>query len=318
MRRLPFVPVSVVLVGLVSASCGGGSAAGSGGTGVPSNKVEPTGAAAAADDVLGFLPVDSEIVLGVDAVTLRKSQLWATFESQIVGLFAGTLDSMRQQCGFDPVSSLERVTVGGRIDASERFSGVMVFRGVAGERTLDCIAQANADAKIRRGKGTVTISRTGNDDVIATTVGASTLVAQFAAGANEGTVQAVLASGTPLRTSQTFMSLFQRREPDAALWVMVNGNSPVLAPMVQAGGRPRSIDGTLTVTDRFTFAIRIAYGTPAEADQIVQSVTPLLGSARALLERVDVRAETSTVHIHVVATEAQARTLAGMLGVALP
>jgi hypothetical protein len=320
MRRLLVVSVFVVgLVGLVAlVSCGGGSASGSGASNVPSNKVEAAGLAAAADDVLGFLPVDSEIVLGIDAVTLRKSQLWATFESQLVGLFASTLESMRQQCGFDPLSSLERVTIGGRIDANERFSGVMVFRGIAGERTLDCIAQANPDAKIRRGKGSVTISRAGNDDVIATMVGAATLVAHFAPGANEASVQTVVAAGTPLRSSPTFMSLFERREPSAALWVMVNGNSPVLAPLVQAGGRPRAVDGTLTVSDRFTVAIRVAYGTAAEADQIVQSVTPLLGTVRALLDRVDVRADTSTVHIQVVATEAQVRTLAGMLGVALP
>ncbi len=304
---------SVVVVSiLATAACHSSSTAHS--TTGPSNKAEPANAAGA-DDVLGFLPIDSEIVIGFDANAMRSSALWKQFEPQIVAGLGNKLPMMRDACGFDPLTSVERVAIGGKLTSDEKFEGVFVMRGVSGAKTLDCIAKETAkDAKVTNEKGTLTVQDGNNEKMVATIVGSTTLVVQMGAGATPATLEAVVRSGAPLRGSKAFMALFDRREANPSVWGMINGSSSLLTQMAQAGAKPKSVDGTLVLSDRFVGAARIKYATPGEADQVKQQIAQIAAMANGKVDKIDLAVNGDVLRIDVVATDAQVRAILGMFG----
>ena len=303
---------TVAVASLAIAGCGGGSKGQSTG---PSNKADGP-AAGAADDVLAFLPIDSDIVIGVDANALRSSALWQQFEPQIVQGLGDTLVKVRDKCGFDPMKTVERAAIGGKVDQNEKFEGVIVVRGVSGPRVLECIAESSkGEATVNNVGGVVTIDRGATEEKSAMTlVGSNTLVAHVGMTASAATLDAAIKGGAPLRSSQAFMGMFDRREPGASVWGMINGNAPFMAEMAQAGARPKSVDGTLVIKDRFVGAMRITFATPDDANKVNQQLQQVVPMVQGQFEKVDVRTDGAMIRADVVATDEQLKKVFGMLG----
>jgi hypothetical protein len=308
MLRHAVVSVAVAAVCVVAGCKKGAPSTG------PSNKADGAASKGAADDVLAFLPKDADIVVGVDAAAVRSSALWQQFEPQIAAGMGETLTKAREQCGFDPMKTVERATVGGKMTANEDFEGVIVVRGV-GAKTLECMAQA------AKGEGTVTLEQgvlsidkgTGKKSVV-TLVGSNTLVAQIGPNVTSASLDATLGSGAPLRSSPAFMALFNRREAGAAAWGMINGNAPFMSDMARAGARPKSLDGTLIVRDRFVGALRMTFATPDEADAVNKQFQQVLPMFQGRFDKVDVRTDGAILRADVVATDEQIKQLLGMFG----
>jgi hypothetical protein len=279
----------------------------------PANKVETP--RPVADDVLAYLPVDAELVMGVEMGVLRGGQLYRTFEKQALDALGTKLQKM-QMCGIDPTTTLSRVTVAGTLTGGDDdFQGVVVFKGVDTARALPCIASQGAtNGTVQRDGDIIVVARSGNDDFAAAAVDAGTLVLKIGAEMNRASMTQTLSMGAPLRTSPAFMKLFNRREPHVAVWGMVNGNARFMQPVIAAGVKPKSVDGTVRATDELTIAMRVTLGAAADADDLVQKMGQVQGVAKPMLSRFDVRAEGAVVHMDVAATEAQLRALAGMLG----
>lgn len=299
---------AAVSVLVVATACGGGKGSSGGSTG-PSNKADKPapGATQTADDVLGFLPANSDVVVGIDGVALRSSAMWKQFEPQIEGAFGAKLPAMREKCGFDPLTSIERVTLGGTMTTdNEQLDGVIVVRGVSGQQTLDCIAAATeGEGSVKMEAGKLVLDRGGSDKMVATIVGANTLVVQMGKTASVASISAVLDGGAPLRSSPAFMAMFDRREANSSVWGMINGNSPLLAEAAQAGAKPKSVDGTLVVNDRFIGAIRIGFENDADANKVHGQLSQVLPIARSYFEKLDLRADGSVLRGDVIATDAQ-------------
>lgn len=280
----------------------------------PANKADRS-PSVGSDDVLAYLPVDSEIILGIDLLELRGSALYGSFEDELSSSLGAKLAEARQ-CGVDPMRGLERLTAGGKLTGdSDDFLGVVVVRGVDVSLALPCIAKkAAANGVVTNENGVVTVTKPDHQDAVATSAGARTLVIQFGPGVNKASIANVKSKGAPLRTSPAFMALFQRREPNAAVWGMVNGNAKFMAQVRATGVNPRSLDGTLRITDQLVAALRVSFSTPGDADQFVQTMAQVQGIATPMLERFDVRADGPVVHVDATATEGQVRAIASLLG----
>jgi hypothetical protein len=281
----------------------------------PSNKTEPPAANATAQDVLGFLPADAEMVGGIDGVALRSGSLWQQHEPQILEGLGEKYARVRQECGFDPIKQVERITFGGKLVTGDKIEGVLVVRGVPGAKILDCLTKAKGtNDEVTNVGGVMTmIDRSEGMRITATVVADNTLVATIAPVESTMKLDAVIASGTPLRNSGMFMNLFNRREANAAIWGMINGNSPILAQAAQAGAQPKSIDGTLVISDKFDGNVRAMFGTPDEAANIQKQLEQVVQMIKGQLTTADVVATGDTVSMHVVASDQQIMTLMGMM-----
>jgi hypothetical protein len=292
------------------------SSKGGGASTTPSNKAETTQPLAAASaDALAFLPADSEFVLGIEWATARNSAVYKAFEPEIVGALGNNLTRAQELCGFDPLTSISRVTLGGKVSKNEEPDVVIVVTGV-GSQTLECIGKLSGEQEgLRLEKGVLIIDQQGDDEkTVATLVGGTTLVMHVSPTASPDTLDGVLHSGAPLRSSKTFVELYERREANASVWGMINGNSPMLDDVRRGGINPKAIDGTLVLTNVFSGALRMQFGETSEADKVVNDIKQLVPMVQGKVDRIDVRADGAMVRANVVATDAQLRDIFKMLG----
>jgi hypothetical protein len=309
-----------VLVALAVVACVGACRRAPG-PATPANQAAAPDYRATAEDELGFLPIDAEIVGGVDMMSLRRSQLWQKFEPMFVSALGPDLANFRNACGFDPLKTIERITIALKERAGSQYTGVIVVRGVDTSRVRECLAtevQKNGGKAVTdRGVVLVTQPSSPGTTMAVGVVGASTMVVQVDAVTTVESLNGVLAGGAPLRKSGAFMSLQARREPGASMWFMANGNSKAFDQMKQMGMAPKSLDGTLTVTDKFAGVLRMTMGNASEASRMQAELDKIKAPISAMVEKFETRANGDLVAVEAVITEQQLRSMLQMLGGAM-
>ena len=275
----------------------------------PSHKAPAPAYGAALEDWLGFLPVDSELVVGIDGAQIRKTPVWAQLAPKLEKGLGHDLDELRAACGFDPFQTDDRVSVGMRAIESEKLVGVVVVHGI-GAGTMGCV-------RSRFGKGGAVIDDKGvlvidskPDMRSAWTVIGSTLIVELDPQAGHDSMQVVLASGSPLRGSKAFMDLYGALPKGASLWGVVNGQSKMLDEI--GAMRPRNTKGTVTLSDRVVFAGDLAFGAPDVAQQVETLVKGALAQAHQWVESSDTRLDGSTLVVNAVVGPMQLQQLLQM------
>lgn len=284
----------------------------------PANKAPTPDYQRLAADELAFLPVDADIVLGIDSKAMQQSPLWHAFEPQLGALMRTFQEQYGSGCGDEVLKQLGVFTVALKFRDMKAFSGVYVMRGPDAARTLECHAQEvkakGGTATLEQGVLVTTIPTAPGVVGVTRAIGPTTLVGQMDPAATRDTLAAVLESGTPLRGSPTFMKLYDRREQGAALWMTANGNSELFAALASTGMRPRSIDGTIVATDKLALTVRLTMAGPTEAANVASEIDKIKPMAASFVERLETRVDGAMAQLEVVVTEAQIRSLAGSLG----
>ncbi|HEX5063600.1 MAG TPA: hypothetical protein VFV99_29685 [Kofleriaceae bacterium] len=287
------------------------------GPSTPANKAAAPDYRTTADDELGFLPVGTDIVIGMNVTQFRGTAMWNSLQPQIDG-FRRELEQIVGDCSHpNPIDTIERGTVAINLAPDGNPHGVFVVRGIDTTRVLDCMIQQmkkeGGTGMLDRGVAIMSMpgSRT---QLAAAVVGPSTLVMQTETTVTYDSMTKILTSGSPLRSSPVFMEFYKRREAGASFWGMANGNAWFFEELAQMGMRPKSLDGTLIVTDRLAFSIRMTMASPADAAKVSAELDKIKGPAGGFVQQFDTRIDDATLRIHVVMTEQQVRGLAGMLG----
>lgn len=298
---------------------------GSGGGSTPSNKTGPAGVdySATIADPIGFLPIDSEVVLSLDAEQLRRSAVWPMLETKLLAAAGNDLMMFKTVCGFDPVTSISGITIGIKNLKQETPDGVLVVTGLDRTRLTACMdkARQSGDKAVTvAADGTVTIAAEGANDspVVFGFVDASTVVAMIGPATSTPAFKAVLKAGSPLRTSAAFGELIGRVNLEAALWTVINGNSSVFEQAASLGMKPKAIVGSVLLANGLDATVRIRLATPQEAQQVTTMAQGQLGMATNFFEKLEVTADGSDVAVVGVMTDAQLQSmlsiLNGMLG----
>ncbi len=291
------------------------------GPATPANTVAAPDYRVTADDELGFLPADAEIVAGIDMSSMRRSALWQKFEPLFVNALGEDLQKFRDACGFDPLKTVERVTVALKERGPEKYTGVIVIRGVDTGHVRECLT-----TEVKKNGGTATndrgivlVSQPSMPDTTMAVgvVGTNTMIIHMDAVTTYDTLSAILASGVPLRKSTAFMTLYGRREPGASLWMMANGNSKAFDQMKQMGFSPKSLDGTLTLTDRFAGVLRMTMGDPSESARMQAEFDKIKPMLAPMVEKFETKANGNVLAVEAVITEQQLRNMLSMLGGAM-
>ena len=272
----------------------------------PSHKAAAPAYEASLDDVLGFLPVDSEIVVAVDAHQIRASQIWAALAPRVEKELGSDLSELRSACGFDPLKTVERVSIGLRLPDADHVAGVIVVHGV-GAGTMKCIG-ARSGARVDRG---VVITLDGERKQAAWTVIGSTLIGQLDAQASHDSLQTVLASGSPLRTSRAFMAVYDKLDHGAAVFGLANGRSRAFDELDGEQIRPTVASGKLTITDHVTLAAHAEFVDDAAASKVDTMLKGAFGSIGKLIERAQSRTTGRFVDVDLSISGAQLQSLLG-------
>lgn len=212
---------------------GGGSGGGATGTAGASAIAPAQGGITRA---LAAMPKETDIVIGIDFQSMRKSAVFKKYEPMIMEKAGKGLDEFKTKCGFDPMEKLTGVIMGMQPSMGGGLEAATVFvRGFEKGPAIDCIKKAAAE-KAAEGKtanidgdyieflengepkfrtlfiddSTALIVMTGEDQF------ADKAALQAAAAAKEG---------DGLTSSQAFVKLLDEVKTGSSLFMVMNGNA---------------------------------------------------------------------------------------------
>ena len=135
----------------------------------------------------------------------------------------GSRSELRTACGFDPLQTVERVSIGLRSPDADHIAGVVVVHGV-GAGTMACI-KSRTGAHEDRG---VVITSEGEHKQAASTVIGSTLVAEVEADPSvDGTRSGTFVVLHPARTELVIGGTFYAGEIKKSIFTVLNDRLPL-------------------------------------------------------------------------------------------
>lgn len=276
-----------------------------------------------ADD-LSLLPVDSEVVMGLNFAQLQTSALWKKFvEPQMMkGDTQQKLAEFKDKCGFDPMAAVKSLSIGIKGVGADKPDGVIVVHGTDKTKVLACLDKMKDEAAkdgstIEKDGDVINIKNKHGDNFAFTYVSDDTLVAVMGTNANTAGVKAAASGNSALKTSPAFVDMYSKINTGDSLWMLMNGNSKAFDKAAALGFKPKAVFGSVNVTDGLTVDLRVRLDTPDQAVQIANMAKGQAAQFVKMVDKLDIVADAADVKVSVAISnqklEALIQNLAGMM-----
>jgi hypothetical protein len=325
--------VALAVLGLGASACKKNDDKGSG-SGDPKTAEKPGGGGGTssssgggggvANDDLALLPVDSEVVVGINFGQLQQSALWKEFVApKLTGSDVAGIEKFKLLCGFDPLESLKNVSFGlkGLGGSGNDVNGVIVVHGYDKAKSMSCfdkdgVTEAEKDGtKVNIDGDVVLITDKTGKQMGFTFVNDSTAIAVLGPDATtKDGIKKIAAGGGSLAKSQTVVDLYGKMKTSDSLWFLVNGNAPFMSKAGSLGVKPKAIFGSLNVTDGLSLDLHMRLNTPDEAGNFVSMAKGQLGQAKQFFDKIDVTSDAADVLIAIAMSKEKLKQLVGMVG----
>ncbi|MBA3462377.1 MAG: hypothetical protein H0T46_20615 [Deltaproteobacteria bacterium] len=274
---------------------------------------------------LSLLPVDSEVVLGLNFAQLQTSALWKKFvEPQMMkGDTQAKLAEFKAKCGFDPMASVKSISMGLKGIGADKPDGVIVVHGPDKTKVMACLDKMKEEAAkdgstIEKDGDVVNVKNKNGENFAFTYVDDDTLVGVVGTGANTAGVKAAAAGTSALKTSAAFVDMYAKINTADSLWILMNGNSKAFDKAAAMGFKPKAVFGSVNVTDGLTMDMRVRLDTPDQAVQIANMAKGQVQQFVKMVDKLDIVAEQADVKINIALStqklEALIQQVAGMMG----
>jgi hypothetical protein len=284
---------------------------------VANHPVRSPRAPGAASDPLGYLPVDSEIVLSLDANRLRASGLWKMIKPRIEAKAGEVLEKFRTQCGVDLLLSIKQIAMSFKgFGEAPGPHGVFVVRGLDRTALTACMDRlVGTDPRVSFANGVVMVTAAPGENATAFTfASASTLVGVISPTASPEELAAVLKAGAPLRDSPMFLELLGQIQTKSTMWFAMNGNSKVFDKMPSLGFRPKAFTGSVDLANGFAGVARMRLDSADNARHLVGLGQPQLGQVKSMLDELELTSEDADVVLRVAMSQTQLESIVKALG----
>jgi hypothetical protein len=279
----------------------------------------------AAVDDLTLLPLDSELVLGINFAQVQQSALWKQFvEPKLMsGEAQAKLAEFKAKCDFDPMASFKTVSVGLKGLGGTKPDGVIVAHGIDKAKALACFDKMKPEIEKENGQitkdGDVILGKGKNgDDFAMMFVNDNTGVMALGSQANAAGVKAAAAGTSTLKSSPQFVDMYGKVKTSDSLWFLLNGNSKVFEKVAAMGIKPKAVFGSLNVTDGLSLDVRMRMESPDAASQLASMGKAQIQQAAKMFDQIDVNADGSDVKFTVVLSSQKLQGLitqfSGMFG----
>lgn len=262
-------------------------------------------------DDLGKLPIDSDMVLGVNVAAVQASPLWKDFIAPRVmsGDVAAKLDEFKQKCGIDPLAVVKSASIGLK-DTPSGKEGVIVVHGPDKAKFAACAEKmkADKDAKVeitQDGDATILKPKTGGVAVAFQFTSDTDAVVAIGSKANAAGLKAII-GGTGLAASNTFVEMYNRLDTEKSLWMLMNGKNPAFKPLAMAGIKPSHVYGVVDASDGIKLELRMRLASQDQATQSATMMKTQLGPAAGMLkmDKLDVVADGQDLKFVMVVSKA--------------
>lgn len=275
--------------------------------------------AKAADD-LSYLPVDSEVVGGLDFAGIQTSPLWKKFVDPLLQTadVQKKFAEFKTLCGVDPMKSVTKIAFGLKgVGGSGSPEGVFVAHGVPKQKLMDCMgksAKAKSTEVTREGDIILIKSKDGQP-VAFTFVDDSTAIAVIGTNATKDGVTAAAKGGSSLKTSPAFLEMYKKTKTTDTLWMLMNGNSKAFDKFASMGLKPKAIFGSVNVGAKdVTADMRIRLNDAAQAKQLATQAQGSAQQAAAFFDKILFGSDGADFTVAIGMSNAKVETLIGMVG----
>jgi len=280
-----------------------------------------TPVAVAGTDDLSLLPVDSEMVMGLNFAQLQQSALWKQFSPKLMEKAATSLAEFKVACGFDPLEAVKSVSMGLKGLGGTQPDGVVVVHGPEKTKVMACVGKAKEEAAKQGTEITVdgdvfiVKDKSGQPSAF-TFVNDNTLIGTIGTMGTKDGVLAAAKGQSALKSSATFTEMFSKINTQDSLWLLMNGNSPAFSKMGSMGVKPKAIFGSINVTDGLTVDMRMRLGTPDEAKQLVTMLQGQINNpqVKQMFDKLDVAQDGSDAKFSVAMSNQKLQQLVQMVG----
>lgn len=235
-------------------------------------------APAGVDRLLAALPMESEIVVGIDFARLKQSPLLAPLISQAMAAQTAQAGfDIKAQCGIDPAATMGQAVVGVRIAGSK--PEIAVAAGGMDKAMMDCIDKAKSaieakGVKVTRDGDVATFAGTadGKAFAMAMSVTADGVgVIRIGETVDSAGVAKMAAAkvGDGLTGSKEFMNMVNVTNTKATIWALANGGSPAMQKLPV---KFKAAFGSIDITDGVAADARIRMASPDEAANLAKLV----------------------------------------------
>lgn len=308
--------VAVLAIGLFAGACKDkkkeeGKGTGTGAAPTEKGEAKKPDAPTSPKDDLGLIPVDAEAVFGVNWGQLQASPLWKQIvEPEMLKDqdFVANLGKFKERCGFDPMTTVTKLSVGMKGLGGDMPDGVMVVHGLDKQKTLACSEKWNDDLSkekvtVKRDGDIVTFVDDGNAGVGITFISGDRALVVMGQGVNADAVKKAAAGGSTLSTSPSFVDMHGKITKDQSVWFLMNGNSKIFEDAAQMGLRPKAVFGSINVTDGLAADIRARLDSADQATQTVTSFKGQLASMASMFDKLDLTNEGADVKLVAAASK---------------
>lgn len=282
-------------------------------------------ALAGANDDLALLPVDSELVMGLNFTQLQQSALWKKFvepkmmQNDVQKKFA----EFKAKCGFDPMAAVKTMSLGLSGIGNKKPDGAIVIHGPDKAQTMACLDKVKDEASkdgdsIVNDAGIVTVTTKDGDKFAFTFVNDSTMLGVIGANAGAAGVKAAAAGTSTLKSSPAFVDMYAKINTGDSLWMLMNGNSHAFDKAAAMGFKPKAVFGSVNVTDGLTLDLRMRLDSPDQAAQIAGMAKGQAAQAKAMFDKLDIGNDGADVKVSLALSSAKLDALiqqfAGLVG----
>ncbi len=276
---------------------------------------------------LALLPLDSEVVMGLNWSQLQKSDLWTKLVApKLMASAQPGLEKFKAACGFDPMQTITSLSAGVKgIGDTAQPTGAFVVHGLDKAKTMGCMDKAKEEAKKDGSEVTIDGDIVLVKDAKGTNVGFtftndSTLLAVLGpAATKEGVAEAAAGKGT-LATSATFTEMYSKINTQDSLWMLMNGNSKAFDKMPM-GVKMKALFGSLNVTDGLSLDVRARLDSADKAAELANMGKMQAQQAAKMFDKLDISNDGADVHVQVGLSQQKLQALVqqfgGMLGGAM-
>jgi hypothetical protein len=277
---------------------------------------------------LALLPAQSELVAGVNFKQLSSSALWKEFVAPKMASdsnFQDGLGKFKVLCNFDPMDSIQSVSVGVR-GIGDAPQGAVVIHGLDKAKSMTCFdndgrSDAEKDgSKVTIQDNVVLIQKDGKPNLGFTFVNDSTVLVVFGPDASSiDGVKKVAGGNSGLQTSQKFVELYNKVNTTDSVWMLMRGDSKVVADAMAKSGtgmKFKAVYGSINITDGITADMRVRMDSPDQASAIAQLGNSQKGQLAMFLDKVDISADGADVHGAVAISPTKLKSLVQLAAMA--
>jgi len=274
---------------------------------------------------LDMIPVDSEVVAGLNFAQLQQSALWQKniMPNLAKGDFLAKLGEFKSTCGFDPMVAIKTVSAGLKNLAGDRPEGVLVVHGLDKDKVMACLDNPKIKEKFAKDQVEVTkdgdvallVDKKDNDTLAVTFIDDTTAVAAIGPKGTKAGLKGIIDGKSTLRTSPAFVDMYGKINSGDSLWALVNGSMKGLEKGTAALGlKPKALFGSINVTDGLTADLRMRVDTPDQAAQTAAGISQQVGMVKQFVDNIGVTSEGTDVKLTLAISNAKLMTLQSMMG----